>query len=206
MGSNRAVIVPVVFDAVVLAAGRSTRMGRDKALLPAPPEGSLSMWERQWDVLRQAGARNLYLSARPEQVWAQAARRKSGFAGLVYDALPGCGPMVGITAAMERASGAHLAVLAVDLPQMPVSWFSLLAGRSASRVGAIGRRQGFFEPLAAIYPREMMWIAWEALARGDYALQPLLARGVEQGFLQVVDIEEVQAGWFENWNENPARD
>lgn len=204
MGSNRPVVVPVVVDAVVLAAGRSTRMGRDKALLPAPHDGGLPLWERQWDALRQAGARNIYLSARPEQAWTHAARAKPGFGGVVYDALPGCGPLVGITAALERANGAHLAVLAVDLPRLPVAWVSQLVARCTRGVGAIGRKQGFFEPLAAVYPREMMWLAWEALTRGDYALQRLVAMGVERGLMHVVDIEESQVGWFENWNENPG--
>lgn len=197
-------MVPVVFDAVVLAAGRSIRMGRDKALLPAPPAGTMPLWERQWSVLREAGARHIYLSARPEQAWAQSARGKPGFSGLLYDALPDCGPLVGITAAVERANGAHVMVLAVDLPRLQAEWFAGLMGKCAPSVGIVGRRGGYYEPLAAIYPREMMWLAWEALARGDYALQRWIAGGVRDGLLRVVDIVDSQAEWFENWNEKPG--
>lgn len=204
MGSNRPGIVPLVFDAVVLAAGRSTRMGSDKALLPAPPKGDHPMWERQWEILRLAGAQGIYLSARPEQAWARSARGKPGFAGIVHDALPGCGPMVGITAALERANGAHIAALAVDLPRLPAAWISRLVAGCAAGMGMIGRRDGFFEPLAAVYPREMMWLAWESLARGDYSLQRLMTWGVEKGLMRIMEIGGEQTGWFENWNENPV--
>lgn len=193
-------IVAVVFDAVVLAAGRSIRMGSEKALLPAPPPGGLLMWERQWEVLHDAGARRVYLSARTEQTWAQAARGKPGFAGLLHDALPGCGPLVGITAALERTGGAHVAALAVDLPRISVAWFLALVDKSTSGVGAVGRRRGFFEPLAAIYPREMMWLAWEAIAAGDYSLQRVIARGAAQGLMRVLEIDDMQDDLFENWN------
>jgi molybdopterin-guanine dinucleotide biosynthesis protein A len=221
---------------VVLAAGRSSRMGRDKALLEAP-EGGL-MWERQRDVLAAAGAREIFLSARPEQAWARAAvararatraeGERSGrgesvgegggiaVAGVLHDALPDCGPLVGITAALERAvTATHVAVLAVDLPRLAAAWLVRLREASGSGVGAVGRRAGsaagggpgsagdggFFEPLAAIYPREMMWLAWEALAAGDYALQRLVARATEAGLLRTIEIGAAELDWFANWNE-----
>lgn len=95
-------------------------------------------------------------------------------------------------------------VLAVDLPRLQAEWFAGLMGKCAPSVGIVGRRGGYYEPLAAIYPREMMWLAWEALARGDYALQRWIAGGVRDGLLRVVDIVDSQAEWFENWNEKPG--
>lgn len=133
---------------------------------------------------------------------------RGGFAEVLYDALPGGGPMVGITAALERAVEAtHVAVLAIDLPRMNAEWFALLREMCAPGVGAVGRGrggaegEGFFEPLAAIYPREAMWLAWEALARGEYALQPFVRRAAEGGLLRVRPIGEAEGRWFENWNE-----
>lgn len=175
-------------------------MGRDKALLPAPAGGQ--MWERQREVLRAAGAAQIFLSARPEQQWAKAA---GGFVATLHDAMPGGGPMVGLTAAFERSAQSHVAALAIDLPNITSSWFAELRGRCGPGVGVVGRRGGFFEPLAAIYPRALMWLAWEALARGDYSLQRLAAAAVEQGSLLVRDISDTEAEWFANWNE-PAPD
>lgn len=183
------------FSAVVLAAGLSTRMGRDKALLEV--EGR-PLWARQRDVLKDAGASEVFLSARPEQAWTKIA---TGFDAVVHDATPSCGPISGITAAIERASNAHVAVLAIDLPRMAPEWFRMLHENCAAGVGVVGRREDFFEPLAAIYPREMMSLAWEALAGGAYSLQSLLARGVREGKMRVREIGAAESAWFQNWNE-----
>jgi molybdopterin-guanine dinucleotide biosynthesis protein A len=187
----------MAFDGLVLVAGHSTRMGSDKALLTAP-DGSHPMWARQRDVLSAAGATEVYLSARPEQKWTRAA---DGFAAVLHDALPGCGPLVGITAALERSARTHVAVLAVDLPRMNAEWFAELARECSEGVGAVGRRRETYEPLAAIYSRAVMWMAWEALARGEYALQAVLRRAVAEGAMRVKEIRAEEAGFFENWNE-----
>ena len=187
--------MPSDFSAIVLAAGRSTRMGRDKALLAV--EG-VPLWQRQRDVLAAAGATEIFLSARPDQEWT---KRSSGFTAILHDSMPDCGPMVGITAGLERASHPWLAVLAIDLPFMNPAWFSRLREEIAPGVGVVGQRGNFFEPLAAIYPRELKWLAWEALSRGDYALQPLMTAAVAQGLLRVKEVNAADASLWVNWNQ-----
>jgi molybdopterin-guanine dinucleotide biosynthesis protein A len=185
------------FSAVLLAAGHSTRMGREKALLEV--DGA-PLWRRQRDLLVAAGAAEVYVSVRPEQAWA----REGKFAGLLFDDLPNAGPISGITAALERTTRGHVLVLAVDLPQMNAEWLRRLTTEATPGVGAVGRRENFFEPLAAIYPREMMPLFWEAVAGAQYALQPVLARAEQAGQLRVKQIGAAEAAWFENWNE-PGR-
>ena len=185
-------------SAVVLAGGRSTRMGRPKALLEI---GGQPLWRRQRDVLVAAGAKEVFLSARPEHEWAYLA---DGIAALLHDAYPDCGPISGVTAGLERLSGSHLAVLAVDLPQLPPEWFHDLTSMCAAGVGAVGRRGKYFEPLAAIYPGAMKWLAWETFARGEYSLQALLGEAAKQGLVRVREITDAEAPWFENWNEPSA--
>lgn len=183
------------FSAVLLAAGHSTRMGRDKALLEI--DGA-PLWSRQRDVFARAGAAEIFLSARPEQEWT---RRTTGFTALLHDAFPNSGPLAGLTAGLERASHPHLAVLAIDLPRMDAAWFATLFADCAPGVGAVGRRGEFFEPLAAIYPRELMPLAQAALARGELSLQSLLAAAVAQGLMRPREITYADAPLFENWNE-----
>lgn len=182
------------FSAVVLAAGRSTRMGRDKALVEVD---GVPLWQRQREVLAAAGAAEILLSARPEQTWT---RRAAGFAAVVHDAMPDCGPLVGATAALERATHPWLAVLAIDLPALPAAWFVASLAQCAPGVGVIGRLDGRFEPLAAIYPCAFKWLAWESLARGDYAFQAVAGRAVTEGLLRVREIDAAAAAWFANWN------
>ena len=183
------------FSAVVLAAGRSTRMGRDKALLEVDGQ---PLWRRQRDVLATAGAREVYLSARPDQPWVRAA---AGFDAVLYDALTGCGPVVGISAAIERAAHTHVAVLAIDLPRMTPEWFQRLAAQCERGVGIVGRRAECFEPLAAIYPQEIKRLILETIAGGDYSMQRLIFAALKEGFLREFEITSGAALLFENWNE-----
>lgn len=191
------------FSAVVLAGGRSTRMGSEKALLSV---AGRALWQRQCDVLREAGATEVFLSARSDQPWADDPVVVGRFDAIVRDAKPDCGPLAGIVAALERASCPHLAVLAIDLPEMEAAWFRHLATVAAGEkgeadVGVVGRRKGYFEPLAALYPKCLYDAALAALRAGDYSLQRLIAGGVSHGMIREVEIDAAQAGRFANWNE-----
>ena len=183
------------FDAVLLAAGHSIRMRRDKALLEI---AGRPMWQRQRDVLADAGAKQIFLSARSDQAWANAA---AGFGGIVRDASLDSGPLGGIVAALERCGQGHLAVLAVDLPHMEPAWFAALLADCAPGRGVVGRSGQWFEPLAAIYPRELLPLARAALARRELSLQKLITAGVEQQLLRAREISAAEAPLFTNWNE-----
>jgi molybdenum cofactor guanylyltransferase len=169
-------------------------MGRDKALLEID---GVPLWRRQRDVLAAAGITEIFLSARPEQTWT---RGVQGFAGVIHDALPDGGPIVGLTAALERATQPLVAVIAIDLPQLTSTWFDELRSRTSPTLGIVGRHDGHFEPLAAVYPTDFKWTAWEALAKGEFALQRLVSQGVTTGALQVREISAAEARQFTNWN------
>jgi len=98
---------------VVLAGGRSRRMGRDKAAL-AMPSGSLLAYQRQrLEILCQ----QVVVSGNGQDV-----------NGLV-DRYPGIGPLAGIDAAVQRFPEAALLVLPVDMPALSLeSLRRLIAG------------------------------------------------------------------------------
>lgn len=181
------------FSAVLLAAGRSRRMGSDKALL-ALPDGR-ALWERQYAVLQEAGATEIFISARPEQTWVPSTLI------VVRDATPDAGPLAGVVAALERAQHGHVAVLAVDLPGMQAEWFKFLLAACVPGAGVVGRQGEYFEPLAAIYPKELMLSGREALARGEFSLQRFLASAVAEGRMRVLPVTQARVALFENWNE-----
>jgi molybdenum cofactor guanylyltransferase len=188
---------PLEFSAVVLAAGHSTRMGSDKALLEF---AGVALWRRQHAMLRQAGAAEIFISAREEQLWAQGEH-------VVRDAVAGGGPLGGLVAALERAAHGHLAVLAVDLPKMEAKWFQSLLAECSAGVGAVARRTvngDFFEPLAAVYPREILGLARAAMARGEFSLQRLLVAAEAGQLMRVRGLRADESVMLENWNE-PVR-
>ena len=183
------------FDAVLLAAGHSIRMRRDKALLIV--DGKL-IWQRQREVLAHAGASAIFLSARSDQAWAETT---AGFDGIVRDASLDSGPLGGIVAALERCQQSHLAVLAVDLPHMEPGWFAALHAGCTPGCGVVGRSGKWFEPLAAIYPRELLPLARAALERRELSLQKLIAAAVDQKLIRERVISAAEAPLFTNWNE-----
>ncbi|MEX2044388.1 MAG: NTP transferase domain-containing protein [Opitutus sp.] len=175
---------------MLLAAVRSSWGSPEKALLDI---GGTPLWCRQRDLLASLEPAEIFLSAHPEQGWT---RKAGGFNALLYDTTPGCGPISGITAAIERATQPHVVVLAINLPHMGRKWLAGLLEARTPGVGVVGRRGGSFEPLAAVYPCELMSLAWEALAGGKYGLQPLLLKAVEQGLMRVREIGPREAEWF----------
>jgi molybdopterin-guanine dinucleotide biosynthesis protein A len=192
------VMAEMTWSGLLLAAGASRRMGRDKATLPAADGHPL--WRRQLDVLAQAGASVLLVSARPEQTWPPPDTVR------IEDRVANAGPLAGIAAALARCPTTHLLVLAIDLPALPAQWFeelrqSCAPGCGAAGVHPAGTVAGRYEPLAAVYPRELTGWAEEALARRELALQPLLRRAATAGLLRPVPIAAARAAWFENWNE-----
>ncbi|MDO1529431.1 NTP transferase domain-containing protein [Fulvimonas sp. R45] len=87
---------------VVLAGGRSTRMGRDKALLDWQGRPLL---ERRLDALRASGVDDVRVSG-----------DRPAYQG-VADAQPGLGPLAGLAAVAEATAGeAELLVIPVDMP------------------------------------------------------------------------------------------
>ena len=155
------------------------------------------LWQRQRDMLASAGATEIFLSARPDQAWS---RNRREFAAVIHDAMPGCGPMVGITAAIERSTHPLVAAVAVDLPLMNFAWFRSLLSHCTDGRGAVGHNGEFFEPLAAIYPRQAMWLMWEALSRAQYSLQELIKTAVAKNMLNVRELASAEKAFFVNFN------
>ena len=91
----------------VLAGGKSSRMGRDKALLQI---GGKPMVEHAVTKLRRLCADVNILGTEPEL---------EGYAPLVRDVHPGCGPMSGIEAALLHSRYEWNLILPVDMPFLP---------------------------------------------------------------------------------------
>jgi molybdopterin-guanine dinucleotide biosynthesis protein A len=187
---------PPPFSAVVLAGGRSTRMGRDKALLPLPDGRTLLA--RQLDVLRTAGAAEVLVSARPEQHLPLEGAR------LIPDCEPDRGPLGGIASALAAATHDHLLVLAIDLPRMSAEFLAGLVAAAPAGRGLVPLLGGEPEPLAALYPRAAASRAADLLAGGDCRARQW-ARTLESlGMVAWRVVLPAEIACFENWNAGSA--
>ncbi len=182
------------FSAVLLAGGRSSRMGRDKALL-AHPESGVSLIAHQVATLRAAGAAELMLSVRAgldyaDVVGAEVVR--------VVDDGEG-GPLFGIAAAVARARCERVLVLAVDLPRMTAATLRALVAASTPQCGAAWRGAHGWEPLCAVYPRAACAAFEAAMAAGRLSLQALVEQGVREGWMTEA-AGPADARVLANWN------
>ncbi len=100
---------PEVAMGFVLAGGRSTRMGRDKALLSF---GDQSLVARALSILRAAGL----------QVGVAGTRSALDVEAPVFlDASPDLGPLSGVCAALSQTKAEWSAFLPIDMPLVPPS-------------------------------------------------------------------------------------
>ena len=161
--------------AIVLAGGKSSRMGRDKAGLAIGPrtliEHVLAQLEPRFDEVVVSVSKGQSLppgALRPDcRPQAPIGERVAGAARLVRadrvrvveDDLIGLGPLVGIRAGLRAAANQSCAVFACDIPEIDFTQLRLLV-RAAVRQGAeiaVPRGpSGRFEPLFAVYRKSVV--------------------------------------------------
>ncbi len=166
-------------------------MGRDKALLPHPEGGVF--WEHQIGVLEALG---------PEEIfWSGAAR--AGMprrVRMVEDAAPDAGPLGGLAACLRALRTELLVVLAVDLAAVQSEFLRRLLEASTVGCGAVVKRDDFYEPLAAIYPRELGDLAMTHLDAGRFALQDFLREAEAAGRMRVIACSAEELAQLRNFN------
>ena len=172
-------------DAVILAGGKSSRMGRDKALLEI---GGQSLLARQIALVREVGAGEVFISGRKDVDYS------AFWCRVLVDEFSDAGPLAGIARALEASTSPLLLVLAVDMPAMNATMLKRLIASCDGSGGVIPRTKDGIEPLAAIYPKA----AWDKL---KFELQRGNAPGVSwfaqecvaAGLAQFVDVNEADA-------------
>ncbi len=166
-------------------------MGRDKAWLPAEDGGPL--WLRQWRLLECVGAPERLLACRADQEFPADIPR-------VIDRWPDAGPMGAVVGCLEAMRHSLLLVLAVDLPRMSAEVLDRLLAASSEGCGAVFVRDGFFEPLAAVYPATMAAEGARVLESGGRSLQPWIRAALEAGNMTALPCDAAAAAAFTNWN------
>ena len=159
----------------ILAGGKSVRMGHDKAFVEFEGQTLLS---RMLDLARSVGS-NVYIVGN--------AAKFAGFAAVVEDVFPECGPLGGIHAALLGSTNDLNLMLAVDMPLVSREFLQYLVERARSAPEAdviIPRSDGRWQPLCAIYRRQFATRAEKALRSGrnriDLLLNTPTIRGIEQ--------------------------
>jgi molybdopterin-guanine dinucleotide biosynthesis protein A len=156
---------------LLLAGGKSRRMGRDKALLMCDGRSQL---DRMGELLGHCVER-VFVSVRPEQQDEPERRRFEQ----VADRYENLGPVAGILSAMDEHPQADWLVLACDLPNIDEDTLrTLLAARSAEHpfTAFTSTYDGLPEPLCAIYTAASHRIVRRFVADGINCPRKILIR------------------------------
>jgi molybdopterin-guanine dinucleotide biosynthesis protein A len=182
----------------VLAGGRSSRMGRDKALLqlaghPLIHHAVAKLRRLCADVHILAGAEgsNPALAAH---------------APLIYDLHPNCGPISGVEAALAHSTRQWNLILPVDMPLLPAAflngWVQEVVGRPQARV-ALFMVDGRPHAMPLLIHRDAGPYLSRAIERGEYTLLAALEGAANQlgvaPDLSVLSASQ-QSAWFANLN------
>ena len=180
----------------LMAGGRSTRMGRDKACLM--DRKGREFWRGRLELLCQMGATEVFISCREDQGYLA----ESG-AQLVFDQWENAGPMGGIVSCLEEMKADRLMVLAVDLPEMTRAGLTALL-TAAGEGGAVFRCGRFLEPLVAVYPKAMAGSGRRRLEDGEFALLEWITKDGE--VMRELQVPASEEALFMNVNDPAAWD
>ena len=183
--------------AVLLAGGKSSRMGRDKSALPVNGE---PLWQHQLATLRATNPAELFISGKSDGPYADCGVE------ILADEFPDCGPLGGIATALHRCKGDRILVLAVDMPAMTAEFLrSLLDESHRTAMGivpsaAMNANVRHLEPLAAIYLRAASAVADRCLRTGERKLETFVRCLEAQGLVTIRPVAAGEAALFSNWN------
>jgi molybdenum cofactor guanylyltransferase len=146
-----------VFDtisAILLAGGRSSRMGRDKALLPLPGNQHRSFVEHLASLLALY-CREVLLVVRDSVQALEYEALVPGGVRILTDETPNAGPLMGLYTGLKamRPMSSHGLALAVDMPFVQPALISYLLSQpltGALLIPLVGHKA---QVLLAIYPR-----------------------------------------------------
>jgi molybdenum cofactor guanylyltransferase len=167
----------------ILAGGKSTRMGTDKAFVTLDGRTLLS---RMLDLAR---------SITPDVRIVGPKEKYAPFAPVVEDIFPGCGPLAGIHSALRSSQKDLNLILAVDVPFVSLALLQYLMTRARSLPSAtvtVARSNRGWQPLCAVYRPKFANIAEKALREGQYKIDALF----DQAETQVITPWDLEAVGF----------
>lgn len=165
--------------AFILAGGRSSRMGTDKAFLRL---GKQTLLERTIATARQVCDTVVLVGD---------ANKLGSSVPVVEDKFPGQGPLAGIHSALTSSFATELnLLLSIDIPAISLEFLNHIL-KEAQKGGAqitVQRAGGHLQMLCAVYHRDFADIAEQALRERRNKIEPLLA-GIPTRILEEAEMK-----------------
>lgn len=170
--------------AVILAGGKSRRMGQDKSLLPFNGRPMLVHIANQ---LRPHFEAILVGANDPE-------RYSIAGAPVIADRIPGQGPLMGLASCLEAATTDTIFLTGCDIPTMDIPTLHAMLATLENHDAVIPVTADGRHPLFAFYRRTILPTIQATLADGKRRMEDLLQR------LNVATFPLADNTWFRNLN------
>ena len=171
--------------AIILAGGKSSRMGEDKALLPI---GNTPLIQHIINQLQEHFDELIIGANNPERF---------AFTGLkvVPDADKDKGPLMGIYSCLEASSNQLNFITACDIPEMNIDLINrMISLASDYDIVVPVTKSGYYEPLFAVYQKNVSKKAKYLLDRNSLRVTNLF----NAARVKLVDCGDDD--WFQNFN------
>jgi molybdopterin-guanine dinucleotide biosynthesis protein A len=180
--------------AIVLAGGKSTRMGRDKASLPF---GDGTMLSRVVRVLADV-VTEIVLVARRGQALPEVGLLPERVSLVsAYDEVESKGPLAGLAAGLASLSAPIAYASSCDVPFLSPAFVEFLLGVLEAREDvavAIPRAEGHLHPLAAAYRRDAVLPVVRELLAVDRLRPVFLLERLPHVIVNEADLRRVDPG------------
>jgi molybdopterin-guanine dinucleotide biosynthesis protein A len=154
--------------AIILAGGKSSRMGFDKQFLKLRDRYVIEMIT---DKLKRVFKEIIIVTSRPEEY------AKYGFK-LVEDEIKDFGPLAGIHVGLKNSSSMHNYIVACDMPFVNLEYLKymleLIEQHEGKIDGVITRLGKWIEPFNAFYSKSLLGKIEENMEKGKRQINLLL--------------------------------
>jgi len=181
--------------AIILAGGKSSRLGRDKALLPWQGTTILAALATR---LQQAFAHVLIVTTPDHQLASPAGR-------IVYDLIPGKNSLGGLHGGLMQSPAQKNFVCACDMPLLLPELAQDLMARSSGFEVIIPRVHDRLQPLCAVYDKTCLPFITRALAAGQLRMTGWLSQ-VRVRVVAEAELRQVDATLQSFYNVNTEAD
>ncbi len=158
-------ISPPEVTGIILAGGKSSRFGSDKALFSFRGK---KLVEYSIEIIKPMCGQILLSTNQPDKF------RFTGWP-TVEDIYPGCGPVAGIHACLEQSSTMHHLVIGCDMPWLDTRLFEFILHNSPGYQVVMPMHKGFRETMASYYHKSCSPALENALKEQRYKIFDAIA-------------------------------
>jgi molybdenum cofactor guanylyltransferase len=181
--------------AIVLAGGKSSRLGRDKALEKI---GGKYLIERVIYSLSQLGEDIIVVTAAPNQLSGLKVEK-------VLDTYPRTGAKVGLCTGINASLSFYSLVVACDMPFLNIDLLRYLLDSASGFDAAIPRIGDKIEPLHAVYSKNCISVLEEQISKDKMKISDLFSE-INVRYVEAAEIERYDPQHLSLFNINSEAD